>query len=40
MIVYVGADYTCHMTIIHFVQKNFWQALIHAYDFGQHQMIR
>ena len=22
-IIYVGADYTCHVTIIHFTQKNF-----------------
>ena len=38
----VGADYVCHVMIIHFTQKileNVVSFLIYAYGFSQHHMI-
>ena len=42
MIVYVGANYVCHVMIIYFTQKYLENAvsfLIYAYGFLQHHMI-
>ena len=42
--IYAGADYICHVTIIHFAQKIFGEVatesfLIYIYGFMQHHMI-